>query len=464
MTLVTAFIALLSKLVLVIIIVLFMIPTWWNYCYFGLAASKSSLASATPNRLIMGAGEPIIKDSSLKAQVVFRGLKSPTSMAFLGPNDILVLEKDNGTVQRIINGKMLPQPLLRVPVANKDERGILGIAVSKPTDGHTYVFLYYTESKTLGEDECYPPSWICKPGHEPLGNRLYRYELKNNDNTLIKPNLLLNLPATPGPMHNGGKILIGPDGDVYVVIGEVNIPKTQASNKINGLPPDGSGGVLRVTPDGNEVSNSPLGDKYPLYLYYAYGIRNSFGMDFDPVSKKLWDTENGPGYGDEINLVEPGFNSGWSTVQGIRLNQGYFGGKIISHPANLVDFDGKGKYHMPEFTWDRPTVAPTALKFFNSDKLGKQYVNDVFIATIIPNGDIYRFKLNSTRTGLLLNGTLADKVANNAAETEQAIFARNFGGISDLQVGPDGYLYILSYSRGAIFRIVPAKIICPHCS
>ena len=53
-----------------------------------------------------------------------------------------------------------------------------------------------------------------------------------------------------------------------------------------------------------------LGNTYPLNLYYAYGIRNSFGMDFDPVTGKLWDTENGPDYGDEINLVEPGFNSG----------------------------------------------------------------------------------------------------------------------------------------------------------
>ena len=51
--------------------------------------------------------------------------------------------------------------------------------------------------------------------------------------------------------------------------------------------------------------------------YYAYGIRNSFGLDFDPITGKLWDTENGPTFGDEINLVEPGFNSGWNKIQGI---------------------------------------------------------------------------------------------------------------------------------------------------
>jgi aldose sugar dehydrogenase len=469
MTLVVASIAsLLSrlKLVLTIIIILCIAFAWWGNDYFGFATANDIIIvpAAASNRPASGSSGPIIQDLSLRAETVFQGLKSPTSMAFLGQNDILVLEKDNGTVRRIIDGKMLPQPLLRIPVANKDERGMLGIAIAKHRDGHTYVFLYYTESKKLGEDQCSPPLWSCKPGYEPLGNRLYRYELNNSNNTLVNPYLLLNLPASPGPMHNGGKIVIGPDGNVYVGIGEVNLPNTQASNKINGLPPDGSGGILRVTQDGKEVANGPIGDTYPLYLYYAYGIRNTFGMDFDPVTGNLWDTENGPGDGDEVNLVESGFNSGWSIVQGIRLNKGYFGGNITLHPDNLVDFDGKGKYHVPEFTWDRPTVAPTALKFFNSSKLGKQYRNDMFVSTVIPNGDIYHFKLNATRTGLLLNGTLADKVANNLETKQQVVFARNFGGISDLQVGPDGYLYVLSYSHGEIFRIVPAKIVCLHCS
>src|SRR5215213_10476850 len=111
---------------------------------------------------------PIINDPNLVAQVVFKGLKGPTSMAFLGPNDILVLEKNEGTVQRIVNGKMLAEPLLHVNVSSADERGMLGIAVATAATsgtttstsattknnnmtgvgtGHspTYVFLYFTE-------------------------------------------------------------------------------------------------------------------------------------------------------------------------------------------------------------------------------------------------------------------------------------------------------------------------------
>ena len=92
--------------------------------------------------------------------------------------------------------------------------------------------------------------------------------------------------------------------------------RTQAQNVVDGPPVDGTGGIIRITQDSQEVAYNPLGSAYPQNFYYAYGIRNSFGMDFDPLTGNLWDTENGPNYGDEINLVEPGFNSGWAQVQG----------------------------------------------------------------------------------------------------------------------------------------------------
>jgi aldose sugar dehydrogenase len=386
-------------------------------------------------------GQPIINDPSLKADLVFQGLRNPTSMAFLGPNDILVLEKDQGTVQRIVNGNMLPQPVLHVNVASEGERGMLGIAIAKPTTATTarFVFLYYTQSNSAIS----------------LGNYVYRYELV--DNKLINPKLILKLPASPGPIHDGGKVLIGPDKNVYAVIGDLRNHRTQAQNIASGGPADLTSGIIRVTQDGNQVPNSPLGITYPLNLYYAYGIRNSFGIDFDPVTGKLWDTENGPNYGDEINLVEPGFNSGWTQVQGIWTPKGEIenenAGPPNLHPSGLVDFGGKGKYRAPEFIWVQ-TVAPTALKFLNSTKLGKQYQNDVFIGDY-NNGNLYHFKLNQDRTGLVLSNTLANKIAYTPEDAKSAIFGTDFdSGITDLQVGPDGYLYVLTFS-GAIYKIVP---------
>jgi aldose sugar dehydrogenase len=186
---------------------------------------------------------------------------------------------------------------------------------------------------------------------------------------------------------------------------------------------------------------------------------------FDPVTGKLWDTENGPGdgpgEGDEINLVEPGFNSGWQEVHGMAsiaadVNNNNF------NPNDLVDFEGKGKYSDPEFAWIE-TVGPTALKFLNSEnKLGTQYVNDMF-AGDVHFGNIYHFDLNEARTELVLGGgLLADKVADSDSELEQdgngsnggIIFGKGFGGITDLEVGPDGYLYVVSIGQGAIYRIL----------
>jgi aldose sugar dehydrogenase len=385
--------------------------------------------------------EPSIKDPNLGVELVSSdALELPTSMAFLGPNDILVLEKEKGTVQRIVNGKLLPTPVLTVAVASQVERCMCGIAVSKSDSGTVYVFLYFTEADGSGGSS-----------NEPIGNRLYRYEWINNQ--LVNPVLLLDLPATPGPRHNGGVVRIGPDNNVYLVIGDVDGHQTQAQNQQSGGEPDGTSGILRVTQDGKPVGSSGiLGDSYPLNLYYAYGIRNSFGFDFDPITGNIWDTENGPGYGDEINLVEPGFNSGWLEITGMSSNADDFD----PEDNGLVSFDGKGEYSDPKFEW-RDTLGPTAVKFLNSDKLGAEYGNDMFVGDIV-NGRIYHFELNQDRTELILDGLLANKVAatESVTELEQIIFAEGFGGITDLEVGPDGYLYIVSLGQGAIYRILPA--------
>ena len=407
--------------------------------------------------IITSQGAPnIIKDLNLEVELVSEGLELPTSIAFLGPDDILVLEKQKGTVQRIVNGKMLPEPLLDVNVANKSERGMLGIAVTKNgATNNTYVFVYFTESVQDGNDDC-PRNDFCNPGNDPLGNRLYRYELVNNQ--LVNPVLLLDLPAISGPAHNGGAITIGPDNNVYLPIGELREEHIQ---KISSA--DGRGGILRVTQNGETVvvegggDQGILGNTYPLNLYYAYGIRNSFGIDFDPVTATLWDTENGPGFGDEINLVQPGFNSGWNEVQGIWPRKGGPSEDIILNPDDLLEFGGKAKYSAPEFIWGDDIVGPTALKFLNSDKLGKQYQSDIFVGDV-HNGRIYHFDLNEARTELVLQEPLDDKVADDDSETEDIVFGEGFGSISDLEVGPDGYLYVVSIGLGGIYRIVPGEV------
>ena len=365
-------------------------------------------------------------------------------MDFLGNSDILVLEKNAGEVKRVANGTIQNNSLLDVPVANSVERGMLGIAVQRIPNGPTYVFLYFTESVKDGDDR--------SEKRLPIGNRLYRYELIQDK--LVNPKLLLDLPASPGPAHNGGELIVGPDGNIYLTIGDLNPNNSraknatfsQAQNHAEGLKADGRGGILRITTTGNTV-NGILGSQSPLNKYFAYGIRNSFGIDFDPVTGFLWDTENGPQFGDEINLVRPGFNSGWNRVQGAWEPNGPYPGNHTNNPQRLFDFNGTGEYRTPAFTWFQPPPGLTGIKFLNSDKLGKKYKDDLFVGDF-HNGNIYHFKLNHTRTGLQLDSVLQDKIANSAAETQGIIFAHGFGGVTDLAVGPDGYLYVLSLYQG----------------
>jgi glucose/arabinose dehydrogenase len=291
---------------------------------------------------------------------------------------------------------------------------------------------------------------------------------------LINPKLLLDLPARPGPRYNGGPLLVSQNQSetiVYLMIGDLDHRETQSENFEDGPPPDGTGGILAVDVEGNPLPNPLLveqvngeeengeeengeeEDAGMLPYYYSYGLRNGFGMAFDPVTGYLWDTENGPDWFDEINLVLPGFNSGWADIQGPSSapeNEG------ADSEEDLVDFGGIGIYREPEFAWQN-TVGVTAIKFLNSTALGEQYANDMFVADI-NHGRLYHFDLNQDRTGLLLEGVLADRVANTVQELDSVIFGTGFRSISDIEVGPDGYLYLLLYGPGKIFRIAPADV------
>jgi glucose/arabinose dehydrogenase len=429
---------------------------------------------------------PFLYDGNLELEVVNEDkLELPTTMTFLGKDDFLVLEKNTGIVQRIINGSKLEKPLLDLNVSAAG--GALGIAAIKPQGPQelnnaskvdAYVFIYYDESE-VGDCNC-----------KPKATRLYRYELVNNGTELVNAKMFISLPigGTYPIMHEGGPVKIGPDGLVFLMAGDVrsvpedNFPADVVMNKaVNykyGNEPDGRAGILRFNIDGEPVGKEGiLGDNYPLNLYYAYGIRNSFGFTFDPVTGNIWDTENGPDYGDEINLVEPGFNSGWAFEMGTKplSDDIFFSNRTL--PENIFDFNGRGKYSSPEFVWQKP-VGPTALTFLGSEQFGV-LKNDLLAADFL--GNIYHFTLNENRTKLIvdggldnntnthyftldengyrtkltLDGSLENSIPVILGSEQASVFGGSFGIISDMQIGPDGNLYIVSISLGKIFKVGP---------
>ena len=427
--------------------------------YFSAPMALGAYSKASPD-----SEGPSITDPRLTVEMVIDELDFPTSMAFIGENDVLVTEKNTGKVIRIVDGAIVDEPVIDIAVATQIERGLLGIDVSTdPSSGKTFVFLFYTESGN-GEDAS-----DIENGVDPLGNRLYRYELA--DGKLINPLLLLDLPTDPVKEgrtdHNGGKVVVGPDSNVYLIIGEVGGHRTQAQNIADGPPPNGLGGILRITQDGKIVESDALifGEQSPLNVYYAMGIRNSFGFDFDPITGNLWDTENGASYGDEINLVTAGFNSGWAQIQGYAEgdDRNYNNDNSLNrenlYSENLVYF-GNSHYSDPEFVWVNP-IGVTDIAFLDSDKLGNQNTNNMFVGDI-NNGYLYRFVLNDLRNDILVDQgfdghlqALSDREVDEPAESQPLVFGQGFGGITDIEVGLDGYLYVLSYS-GSMYRILPS--------
>jgi glucose/arabinose dehydrogenase len=190
-----------------------------------------------------------------------------------------------------------------------------------------------------------------------------------------------------------------------------------------------------------------------MHRYYAYGIRNSFGIAIDPVTGNLWETENGEDTYDEINLIKPGFNGGWKVIMGPMSK----GNGITEN--DLVNFTGS-HYADPVFSWLKP-VAVTAIEFLKSSKLGTDYLNNMFVGDY-KNGNLYFFKLNKDRTAIELDNNqqaagLSDLVVDNKNELEAVKFASGFNGITDIKTGPDGLLYVLSFGDGNIYRISPAS-------
>ncbi|HYL65957.1 MAG TPA: PQQ-dependent sugar dehydrogenase [Nitrosopumilaceae archaeon] len=372
--------------------------------------------------------QPSIKDNDFVVQKYVSDICcSPTTMGFVDKNNILVLEKTSGNVTLIRDG-VQQGPILHENVTSIGEQGMLGI-----TNVGTKVYLYFTQSSFNGGP--------------PLGKRIYSYDW--NGSALIHKTLVKNFPQTQ-TYHNGGAMTTDLNGSVYIVLGDAG-QYGKLQNQPIGEPND-TGVIWRVAPTGP---------------YYAIGIRNSFGLTVDPVTGKLWDTENGPDFGDEVNIVPPNFNSGWDIIQGPANKTTLYkpkggsdltGWGIITGSTNkttlaqLPNYPGY-TYHDPQFTWMK-TVAPTGIAFVNSPQFEK-YKNSVFVGDC-NNGNLYRFQLNDNRDGFVFKSPqLADKVVGWGDSMDEIIFGTGFGCMSDVIAGPDGLLYIVSLSDGAIYRIIP---------
>jgi glucose/arabinose dehydrogenase len=354
-----------------------------------------------------------------------------STIAFLESDDLLLCRLHSGQVVRWRGGVSLGV-VLDLPVSAVSERGLLGVALHPDFVRNGYAYFYYSRAAVDGG------AW--------LDNRVERYRWNGTSFDPATATLIVSFPydanQNNGPNHNGGIILFGPDGKLYGVTGDMN--RSGLEQNVTAARIAGVGGVFRLNDDGSIPADNPFID-HPapqIQRLYAYGVRNSFGLAFDEATGRLWDTENGPSWYDEINCLHAGFNSGWLPLMGPDERDPQSAADLIYLPGAY--------YADPVFSW-RDTIAPTAIVFLNSERMPCDLRGQALVGAC-NDGLLYRFSFTPGRDAFVLPGPLADRVADDNAEAAPLVWGTGFGCTTDLKLGPDGHLYHVAVD-GAVRRI-----------
>jgi glucose/arabinose dehydrogenase len=446
-------------------------------------------------------------DTRLGVRTVVGGLVTPTSIAFLGPNDILAIEKNTGRVQRIVNG-VLQGTVLDLAVNFGSERGLLGIALHPGFPANPSVYLFWTESTTGADTSVLSATPL-------LGNRVDRFVW--NGSALTLASNLVRIRAIQQDAgqpergnHDGGPIAFGADGKLFIFTGDVgrrghlqNLPcgptatcpgPTVPDDQFGGPEADDAhrtGVVLRLNDDGTAPADNPffaagasMGGEVGANVQkiFSYGHRNSFGIAVDPLSGGLWVQENGDDSFSELNRVEPGMNGGWVQIMGpvsriaqFKEIETTFGGRNLQQlrwpPENIADLPRQAlsrlfmlpgaHYSDPEFSW-KWEVAPAGIGFVRGNALGPQFAGDLFVGAATPileGGYLFHFNLTGNRRRVGVDDPrLEDRVADNLAkheitESESLLIGRDFGVATDIETGLNGNLFVVSLTNGEIYEI-----------
>jgi aldose sugar dehydrogenase len=474
-----------------------------------------ALAVAAPLALAGAAAAqtPEVLDPNLAVSTAASGLSQPTSMAFIGDDDFLVLEKASGRVKRVQDGQVVAT-VLDLEVNSNSERGLLGIALHPRFADNGFVYLFWSESNTGADTNS-------STAVDLLGNRIDRFRWDGSSLTMDRPIIRFrafqhDAGQTPRGNHDGGVLRFGPDGKLYAIVGDTG-RRGQTQNLENGpfgpgIPDDQFGGpqpddahrtgvIVRLNDDGTAPTDNPffgtgamIGGEVGANIQklFSYGIRNSFGMAFDPESGDLWQQENGDDSFSEVNRVEPGMNSGWVQIMGpaSRVAQfkaiettmgptndpfapnGYFGLQQNRWPpTNIADTPAEALSRLfmlpgahfsdPELSW-KFELGPGGMGFLAGRALGPQYDGDLFMGgsrDFLQRGHLFRMELTGNRRRVAVDDPrLEDRVADNVGkweitESESLLFGRGFGLVTDVHTGPDGHLYVLSNTHANVYEI-----------
>jgi glucose/arabinose dehydrogenase len=330
-------------------------------------------------------------------EVVARDLRVPWALAF-APDGRLFITERGGAIRVLVDGQL--QPYATLDVAQEGESGLLGLALDPNFKDNGYLYVYHT----------YPKSGF------KLMNRVVRLEDRGDraENPVV---ILDQLPAAR--IHNGGRLKFGPDGKLYITVGDAASPPL--AQGLDSL----AGKILRINKDGSIPADNPFPDS-PVY---SYGHRNPQGLAWHPITGRLFSTEHGPVGHDEVNLIEAGANYGWPDVIRDATN------------PNFQD---------PLLQSDLATWAPSGATFYDGNVLPPEWQGRLVFAAL--------------RGQRLVWLTLLPPEYRSIQERD-SLFGRRFGRLRDVVQGPDGFLYFVTNNldgRGSprenddlLLRIVP---------
>jgi glucose/arabinose dehydrogenase len=347
-------------------------------------------------------GEPL-PPNTLIATVV-EGLDQPIAMAFDPAGRLFVTER-TGSVRLVVNGWLQPQAVIRFDVDICLERGLLGLTLDPDFSANHFVYVYYTE----------------RPG-APCGdtvNKVVRFVERNGAGS--DPVQIFSSPAVWAGYHNGGNLRFGPDGKLYISVGDDTSSAIAQDLSMK------NGKIHRINADGTIPTDNPwYGQANVEWSIFARGLRNSFDFDFDPVSGWLFASENGPNCDDELNRILPSYNYGWRP----------------DYPCD--DLNPDPAYNTIPPLWFLPIgeccIGPTGVAFYTGGHI-PTWQNELFMCSY-NWGQLHHFYLSPDR-----------RTVTSAAQID-GIFCR-----MDIQTGPDGAFYYIEnggFLPGTIKRVAPS--------
>jgi glucose/arabinose dehydrogenase len=363
-------------------------------------AVRAATLLLTVSAVVTVAGpRPAAAGTTITTDLVKSGLNGPAAFTFTPKGIIYYLERGTGEV-RVLNPNTGHDRLFFHihGVNGSGERGALGIALHPKWPTKPFAYVYVTRNAG---------------GH--LRNQIIRIHMKHHHGVGFQ--VLMQAPASSNPYHNGGRILFGPDGMLYAIVGDGH-DSSNSQDRSKNL----RGKILRIAPDGSIPAGNPFGHN----RIWAFGIRNSFGFTFDPHTDRLWETENGPECNDEINLIVKGGNFGWGPKEDC-------GGPA---PKDTNDSGPKPR-HLPK-TYFRSTIGITGDAFCVACGLGGTVDGDLFFGQVNPPGSLWRVALNPAR--------------NDTSGAPIHVLDPSGGAILSMETAPDGTIYLSDFD--AIYRLV----------